>query len=48
MHKKAIARFKIVNSTLNIPLSPITLNVASNNKPKNNSTISVFRLKRGY
>ena len=34
-YKKAIASFKNANSTLNLPLSPISLNVASNNKPKN-------------
>ena len=34
MDKKAIASLKIANSTLNLPLSPIGLNAASNNKPK--------------
>jgi hypothetical protein len=35
MYKKAITCFKIANSTLNSASSPISLNVTSNNKPKN-------------
>ena len=34
MYKKAIASFENANLTLNLPLSPISLNVAGNNKPK--------------
>jgi hypothetical protein len=46
MYKKALSCFKNANLTLNLALSPISLNAASNNKPKNNSIIKVFRLKR--
>jgi hypothetical protein len=35
MNKKAISCFKSAHSTLNLALNPISLNVASNNKPKN-------------
>jgi hypothetical protein len=35
MYKKAMASFKNANLTLKLPLNPISLNVASNNKPKN-------------
>jgi hypothetical protein len=35
MCEKAIATSKIANSTLNFALSPISLNVAICNKPKN-------------
>jgi hypothetical protein len=46
MYRKTITCFKIAYSTLILALSPISLNVASYNKPKNNSVINVFGLKR--